>query len=264
MSVAQAGMIDCHCHLADERCYADAEAILAAGRAAGVRRWILGGTHPDEWERQSWLGNRFPTEIVTNFGVHPWWVEKMEREEIDLALWELAARLPQADGLGETGLDFHDKRDASRFDDQKEVYTRQIQLAVEHGKPLVLHVVKAFDPALSILRKFAYKGGELQVPVVLHRFSGNEQQAAAFLELGAYLSFTGSFQDPERGKKSRRALEVTPLDRLLIETDGPDTPWAGLAGTYDAVGAVKNVSRAELEVAVRVSVDRIWKRESKA
>lgn len=251
-------MIDCHCHLADERCYADAEKILAAGRAAGVRRWILGGTHPEEWERQAWLGNKFGGEIVTNYGLHPWWVEKMEPEEIALALWELRARIPQADGLGETGLDFHDKRDASRFDDQKEAYVNQIRLAVEFQKPMVLHVVKAFEPALTLLRKFGTKGGKLQVPVVLHRFSGNEQQAADFLGLGCSLSFTGAFQDADRGKKARRALEATPLDRILIETDGPDTPWESLPATYDAVAALKGVSRAELEAAVRANADLIW------
>lgn len=252
-------MIDCHCHLADERCYADAARILSNGRELGVRKWVLGGTHPDEWERQSWLGNQYPDEIVTIFGLHPWWVEKLEREEIDLALWELAARLPQADGLGETGLDFHDKRDASRFDDQKDAFIRQVQLAVEHGKPMVLHIVKAFDPALTILRKFAARGGQLRVPVVLHRFSGNEMQAAPFLELGAHLSFTGAFTDPERGKKAARAIAVTPVDRLLLETDGPDTPFESLPATYAAAAAAKGVSVAELESAIASNVARIWR-----
>ena len=160
-------MIDSHCHLTDLRCFPDVDQIMSRGRAQGVTKWVLAGTDPEDWDRQLQLSAKYPESLITNFGLHPWWIEKMTRAEIDIALRTLETKLKFAHGLGETGLDFYEKRDPSKFADQVYAFEIQVKMAVQLQKPLVLHVVKAFDEVLKVLKTDVERGSQLQVPVML-------------------------------------------------------------------------------------------------
>ncbi len=227
-------MIDGHCHYSDERVFHQAEKLILDAQKLGVRQFFLGGTHEAEWNRQLLLQEKFPGRIFTSFGLHPWWVERLDRPALEQALSRLQEKLqhpteaPQA--IGETGLDFHPRREGSRFELQEYAFLEQLKLARVYQKPLVLHVVKAFDPVLQKLDQ--YLGTPWSVPVLVHRFSGSREQAQPYLERGAVLSYSVELLDPDRAKKSRQALQITPVDQLSLETDAPDLEASRLPELY--------------------------------
>lgn len=222
-------LIDDHCHLSDERIFARADELIARAVQAGVTRMVLAGVEPAEWGRQLELQARHSDRLTLNFGLHPWWIEKYSRAEIDSILRELDMRVALAHGVGETGLDFHPKRDASRFDDQREVFRQQIRIAKKHKKPLVLHVVQAHEECVKILKDECAPGAsDLGIPLLMHSYSGNATQLQEYLRLGAFISYSGSLVRAAHGdghEKTAKALLNTPIQRLLFETDAPDQGW---------------------------------------
>ena len=181
---------------------------------------MIGGVNPEEWQRQKILFQKYPEMVRCSFGLHPWWVEKYSFPEIEVILHELDQELKFAHALGETGLDFHQKRPPEHFKNQEFAFRTQIELAKQHQKPLILHVVSAHAEALSIIKEAAL--GSL--PMLVHSFSGSPETAKEWLKLGAYLSFSGSFLRDGR-EKAKHSIALTPVDRLLLETDSPDQAW---------------------------------------
>lgn len=197
--------IDGHAHH-QQMPFEEAVSVIRAAVEAGISSISLGGTDPSDWKAQVQLLQRFPKVLLLNFGLHPWWVEKFSRAEIDTILDQLDRELPLVSALGETGLDFYaTKRDASRFDDQRYAFRAQLRLAVKHQKPAVLHIVSAHEEAVKIVEE----EGASNVPLIIHRFSGTVDEAKAWISLGAYLSF----------HEPKKIMKTVPIDRLLLETD---------------------------------------------
>ena len=126
---------------------------------------------------------------------------------------ELAAR-PEVVGIGETGLDYF-RTGPEGVAAQQESFRRHIGLAKEFGKTLVIHDRDAHEDVLRIL-------GEEGAPerVVFHCYSGDAAMARVCAEAGYYLSFAGPVTF-KANEPLREALRVTPLDRVLVETDAP-------------------------------------------
>ncbi len=212
--------IDSHCHLSDERVFADCENLIQNAKQAGVGRVMIGGVNPAEWARQKSLLKTHPDFIRCSFGLHPWWVEKYSRAEIEFILQTLETEISHAHALGETGLDFHQKRPKAHFQDQEFAFRKQIEIAKKHQKPLVLHVVSAHSEAQAMIKEIGLNG----LPIMIHSFSGSPEMAKQWIAMGAYLSFSGTFLKEGR-EKARHSLSLTPLDRILFETDSPDQAW---------------------------------------
>ena len=197
-------LIDFHAHHQQEAPL-KAESIIRAAIDSGISKIILGGTDPADWKSQVLLLQKFRDHLLLNFGLHPWWVEKFSRKEIDFILDQLDRELPLVSALGETGLDFYpSKRDPSRFEDQRYVFRAQLRLAQKHQKPIILHVVHAHAEALETVREES-----VQTPVIIHRFSGTTEDARAWLQRGAYLSF----------HEPKKMMKAVPIGQLLLETD---------------------------------------------
>jgi TatD DNase family protein len=115
--------------------------------------------------------------------------------------------------VGECGLDYHYEH--SPRDVQRDVFARQIALAHAHRLPLVIHTRAAWDDTFAILDREG-------VPerTVFHCFTGGPLEAEACVARGAWLSISGivTFKNAD---DVRAAVAVTPLDRLLVETDSP-------------------------------------------
>lgn len=196
-------MIDAHAHHQQS---SDSIQIVKSAFAAGIEKIALGGTHPEDWKAQVQLHQLFRERIFMHFGLHPWWVEKYSRAEIEEILNQLDRELPLVSGLGETGLDFYsEKRDSSRFEDQRFAFRAQIRLALKHHKPIVLHIVHAHEEAMKILSEEKAN----QVPLIIHRFSGNAENLKAYLGMGALISFA----------EAKKLMKDVPLSQLLLETD---------------------------------------------
>ena len=125
--------------------------------------------------------------------------------------------------IGEIGLDFYRRRSPEEI--QQHWFRRQLDFAVAHQKVVVIHTREATPVTLSILREYQGRlmGG------IMHCFGGSPTEAGAFLDLGFYLSFSGTLTYPKAGPLRVVAKKV-PLDRILVETDCPylpPQPWRG-------------------------------------
>lgn len=204
-------LVDSHCHLDDEKFDDDREQAIERARAAGIERLMAIGTGdgPPDLEAAVRLADRY-SFIYATIGVHPHDAKKAVPEAFD-RMRELA-RHPKVLAVGEIGLDFH--YDFSPRETQRAVFERQLELAAEAGKPIVIHTREAWDDTMAALRT-KWRGGG-----IMHCFTGGEQQAREALELGFHLSFGGVITFP-KAEEVRQAARIVPDDRLLVETDCP-------------------------------------------
>jgi TatD DNase family protein len=204
-------LVDSHCHLDDPKFDEDREQVMERARAAGVERMMAIGTGngPPDLEVAVRQADRYDFVYAT-IGVHPHDASKAEADTF-VKLRELA-RHPKVLAVGEIGLDYH--YDFSPRDVQRAVFVRQLELAAEAAKPIVIHTREAWDDTLEILRA-SWRGGG-----IMHCFTGDEQQARQALDLGFHLSFGGVLTFP-KAEPTRQAAKIVPEDRLLVETDCP-------------------------------------------
>ena len=210
-------LVDSHCHLQADRFDDDVEAVVAAARDAGLDRILVPGWNAWSSAAAIALVERFPW-MDAAVGVHP-----HDAAGIDDAAWlEVArsARDPRVVAIGETGLDYD--RVFSPILAQLVNLRRNLELAVETGKPAILHCRSragerdAQDALLAELEAF----GADAPRAVIHSFSGPLDYAEAMLDLGAVISISGlAFRKGEGATAD--VVRIVPSDRLLVETDSP-------------------------------------------
>jgi TatD DNase family protein len=219
-------LVDSHCHLNADRFDGDVAGVLDAARAAGVEAVLVPGWNERSSRRAVELAGEFGLDAAV--GVHP-----HDAAKVDDAGWTAIVALaadPQVRAIGETGLDFD--RVFSPIDDQLTNLRRNLELALETGKPAILHCRSAAgradaQEALVAELGAAGVGGARFAAVfgdrpsaVLHSFSGPVVYAQAALDLGLAVSFSGLvFRRGEEASADVAAL--VPPDRLLVETDSP-------------------------------------------
>ena len=245
---------DSHCHLPYEG-LEDVEGHLAAARAAGVGRFISVGTDAAQSAAAIEVA-RLHDDVWATVGLHP----HDASDGVDTVVGLFDRGGDRVVGVGECGLDYH--YDHSPRDVQREAFAAQIRLAHERALALVIHTREAWDDTWAVL---AAEG----VPerTVFHCFTGGPDEARRGLDLGASLSFSGivSFKT---AVDVREAVEVCPMDRLLVETDSPylaPVPHRGRTNTpafVPLVGAVvaevKGVDVAVVEAATWANTGRLF------
>jgi TatD DNase family protein len=204
-------LIDTHCHLTFGQLADDVDAVVERSIAAGVTSWITVGTDPGHNAKAIELAHKYDSMYAT-VGVHPHDAKEVTGQAIRQL--HALAQNKKVVAIGETGLDFH--YDHSPREKQAEVFKSHLQLASELAMPVIIHSRQAFDQTMEILQQ---SGPDLR-KVVFHCFSGSPEQAKVVLDAGYHISFTGvvTFKNAE---KTRRAAEIVPLDRLMLETDCP-------------------------------------------
>jgi TatD DNase family protein len=204
-------LTDSHCHLDHEQFHEDREAVIARARAAGVECMMAIGTGdgPPDLEAGIRLADRYPF-IYATVAVHPHEASKAT-EETFARLRELAQH-PKVLAIGEMGLDY--QYDFSPRQVQREVFERQLDLAAEARKPIVIHTREAWADTLEVLRS-RWRGEG-----IMHCFTGDEAQAREALDFGFYLSFGGVLTFP-KAESVRQVARIAPADRILVETDCP-------------------------------------------
>lgn len=211
-----APVVDNHCHL-DVRIRGGVsipvDEALDRAAAVGVTRTVQVGC---DLEGSRWAVEiaRQQPSIVAAVAMHPNDAARSETLEDDLAEIDRLAADPVVRAVGETGLDYFRTGDEGR-PQQQYSFRRHIEIAKRHDRTLVIHDRDAHDDVVAIL-------DDEGVPdrVVMHCFSGDADFARRCLDRGAHLSFAGTvtFKNAEN---LREALRVTPLDRVLVETDAP-------------------------------------------
>ena len=220
-------LIDSHCHLNADRFEGDVEAVLGAATAAGVERILVPGWNVASSRRALDLVERFAW-LDAAVGVHP-----HDAAKVDGTGWrEIVAMAADRSvlAIGETGLDYD--RVFSPIDDQLVNLRRNLALALDTGRPAILHVRSAADrrdaqdATIAELHRAGVGGAAWAAafgdrpPAVIHSFSGSVDYARAIIDLGLAISFSGlSFR---RGEESTADVAaIVPADRLLVETDSP-------------------------------------------
>jgi TatD DNase family protein len=220
-------LIDSHCHLSADRFEGDVEGVLAAATVAGLERILVPGWNVASSRRALDLVGRFDW-LDAAVGVHP-----PDAAKVDGARWReivaMAAEQPVL-AIGETGLDYD--RVFSPIDDQLVNLRRNLALALDTGRPAILHVRSAAgsrdaqDALLDELGRAGVGGAtwaaafEDRPPAIIHSYSGPLDYARAVLDLGLAISISGlAFRAGEEATAEVAAL--VPAECLLIETDSP-------------------------------------------
>ena len=202
--------VDSHCHLNFPELAADLPAVLGAMAANRVTHALCISVTLPELPAVLQLAADHPNLYAT-VGVHPDTEDGAEPSVAELVA--LAAR-PKVVAIGETGLDYY--RLTGDLTWQRERFRNHIHAARETGKPLVIHTRSAADDTLAIMReeRAGDAGG------VMHCFTETWEVAAAAIELGFHISFSGivTFKNAAALKEVARRV---PLERMLIETDSP-------------------------------------------
>ena len=191
--------LDSHCHLNDEAYDADLEEVLDRMLKNNVRKAMIICVSLDDYKKTLGIVKE-GIEFKKAIGIYP---EYTSISEEDLA--EYVRLMKECDAIGEIGPDTREK--------QKELFIRQIGIAREMDKPVIVHARDAMGDCFDILKEHRCRG-------VLHCYSGSAEMARELVKLGYYISIAG----PITWKNAREPLEViksVPLDRLLIETDCP-------------------------------------------
>jgi TatD DNase family protein len=229
-------LVDSHAHLQSEAFRSDADEVLAAARSAGVERLLV-----PAWDLPSTRdGLHFARRhgLRTSAGLHP-----HIASQADGGTWEAVCELARdvhVVGIGETGLDYD--RGFSPRHDQLVNLRRHLALALELGKPLILHCRSTpgqRDAQDDLARELREAGvGErpwrerfgVRPPGVLHSFSGPVDYAETALEMGLAIAFGGLVF--RRGEEaSAEVARLVPAERLLLETDAPYLKPRGVRGS---------------------------------
>ena len=219
--------VDSHCHLNADRFERDADQVIGGARLAGVERVLVPGWNIASSERAMGCVDRF-TWLDAAVGVHP-----HDAAKVDDAGWrqiETWASDPRVVAIGETGLDYD--RVFSPIPDQLTNLRRNLALALETGKPAILHCRSAAgrrDAQDALVGELiaAGVGGATwatafadRPAAVIHSYSGPVDYAQAVIDLDLAVSFSGLvFRGGEEASAAAAAL--VPADRLLTETDSP-------------------------------------------
>lgn len=210
-------VIDSHTHADTTTEYTGlgvAESLELAHRV-GVTRLVQVGCDVAGNQYAVDLARRTPG-VVATVSIHPNEAARAG-DALDEQLAQVAglAGDPVVRGIGETGLDYYRTRDPEGHERQAHSFARHIELAIEHDLTLVIHDRDAHDDILAVLDRVG-----LPRRIVMHCFSGDAAFARECLDRGAWLSFPGVITFGSAGPQ-REALAITPLDRILVETDAP-------------------------------------------
>jgi TatD DNase family protein len=229
-------VFDSHCHLDAEEYDDDRDGVLARASEAGITGIMVPGYVPYEWSRLAPLAAR-DERVICAVGLHPLYVHELSEQERAEALRSLPAWLERtrSRAVGECGLDmFVSKRGGSDLELQTEVVRQHLALARDLKLPIILHCVRAHARMLALLQEFG------AMPGVMHAYGGPAELVPEYVRLGMRFSFGGIITH-ENAKKPRHALTAIPLDRLLVETDGPSQVPHGVQRTRSEPADVARV-----------------------
>jgi TatD DNase family protein len=207
-------LVDTHVHINFEAFQSDLKAVADRWRQAGVVWLVHSCVEPSEFSGIQALADQFP-ELFFAVGLHP--LDVAERWMIGLG--EEILQLAQSDrrvvAIGETGLDFFK---ADNRLQQIEAFEAQLDIARQLQQPVIIHCRDAASTMSEVLRQnWQERGG---VKGVMHCWGGTPEETQWFLDLGFYISFSGTVTF-KKAVQIQDSARMVPSDRLLVETDCP-------------------------------------------
>ena len=197
--------IDTHIHLQDfkTRC---ATSVVKDALFSGVSKLMCVACVEEDWDKILHLYQDFPDVVVPVLGIHPWYASSC-KDGWETRLDKILEKHPQI-LVGECGIDLCKNTETST---QRDVFEKQIALAKKHNRSIVLHLVKA----QAEMEKF-WSG--LPSKFVVHSFNGKTEFLKKIIKQGGYVGFNFSIL---RNRQKSDILQMMPVDKILLETDGP-------------------------------------------
>ncbi len=240
-------IFDSHAHYDDEAFDDDREELLSSMEKAGVGTIVNVAADLKSVETTLALAQKWPA-LYAALGVHPSFAGELDEPSFRW-LWEKLEE-EKVVAVGEIGLDYYWDKEPKVRDRQKYWFARQLELARETELPVIIHSRDAAKDTLEVLQE--KRAQELKG--VMHCFSYTKETAEKILDWGWYFGIGGVLTF-KNGKKLREAVEIIPLDRILLETDCPylaPEPNRGkrndsrnLAYVVSALAGLKGVSEEE-------------------
>jgi TatD DNase family protein len=212
-------LFDSHCHLDAAEFDRDRDAVIARAQASGVMRQLVPAVTAAGWPKLrdicAGTAGLFPA-----YGLHPMFLaEHRDQHLLQLRDW-IERERPLA--IGECGLDFFiDGLDPAA---QQRFFHGQLELAREYALPLIVHARRSVDAVIA-----AIKRGGSGVRGVVHSFSGSAEHARQLAQLDFMIGLGGPVTY-DRANRLRKIAAGVPIEWLLLETDAPDQPDAGIRG----------------------------------
>lgn len=249
-------LVDSHSHLDADEFDPDRNLVLARAHAAGVTRQIVPAVSARGWEKLSALCAS-DAGLYPAYGLHPMFMAEHRPEHLlTLRDW-IEREHPVA--VGECGLDFFvEGLDAEQ---QSLYFDGQLKLARDFELPMIVHARRAVDAVMAAIRRFGPLRG------VVHSFSGSADQARRLYDLGFLIGLGGPVTY-ERANRLRTLAATLPIEYLLLETDAPDQPDAGIRGqrneparltmVRDTIAALRDVTPDVVARATTQNAERLF------
>ena len=222
-------LVDSHCHLDAFEFDHDRDAVIERARAAGVSRQLVPAVSAAGWPklRDICAGN---DGLFPAYGLHPMYLREHRDEHLVALDGWIEREQPRA--IGECGLDYF--VDGLAPPAQQHFFDGQLRLARKHGLPLIVHARRSVDAVIASIKRIGGLRG------VVHSFSGSAEQARQLAQLGFMIGLGGPVTY-ERANRLRKLAASVPIESLLLETDAPDQPDAGIRGQRNEPARLANV-----------------------
>jgi TatD DNase family protein len=212
--MSQISLVDTHVHINFAAFQPDLEAVAQRWRDAGVVRLVHSCVEPAEFATIQAIAGQFP-EVFFAVGLHPLDVETGWMPETAAEIEQLATSDSRVVAIGETGLDYFK---ASNHTAQAAALTAQLAIAQRLDLPVIIHCRDAAAPMAELMRQFWQTQGPVRG--VMHCWGGTPEETQWFLDLGFYISFSGTVTF-KKATQIQASAQMVPSDRLLVETDCP-------------------------------------------
>jgi TatD DNase family protein len=211
-------LVDSHCHLDADEFDHDRTAVIARAQAAGIGLQVVPAITAASWPKLRETCGR-AEGLHAAYGLHPMFLDQHRPTHLEQLREWIAREKPCA--VGECGLDYF----VEGLDPEKQqfYFVEQLKIARAFDLPVIVHARRAVDAVIAAIRTVGGLRG------VVHSFPGSPEQAAQLHKLDFMLGLGGPLTY-ERANRLRRLVAEMPLEQLLLETDAPDQPDAGIRG----------------------------------
>lgn len=236
-------LVDTHNHLGCDDFNNDRIQVLNKSYALGVKRQIMVGVYPEEWQKLYHLANNH-TPLYYACGIHPLYTPSPalvnQTFEQLRQLFEQSTQPSKLCALGEIGLDYYVEGFNKNY--QQQIFKAQLALAIEFNKPILLHVRRAHADTIAILKEMKFKLGG-----IAHAFSGSYEEAKEYIRLGFKIGLGGAGTYPQ-AHRMHRVLKQLPLEAIVLETDAPDISPVNRQGQRNSPEFLPEICQALAEI----------------
>ncbi len=187
--------------------------VIENAKKVGVTKSIITGSDIKSSKQAAEYTKNYPDTLYSTCGVHPHDAKTCDDNTINTL--RTLAKEDNVVAIGECGLDYN--RNYSPQKVQRRWFEEQLILAEELDMPVFLHDRESYKDFSKILKKHQ----DIPEKSVVHCFTGTKEEVEDYLSLGCYIGITGWVCDERRGDQLREAIKVIPIEKLMIETDGP-------------------------------------------